>query len=856
MSSTASASENVVISETASTTVDQSETQEATPQLKVDQKKSKGTPQEVRELAAKTVAEDLELWNGKFTKVAEEGAIEIEAAVDEIAARMIETEAEKVGKPLLAQLEETVKSELENLKKSIVTSLEKNADNAEKRDEELAAAIRGAGLKIRDMAQEIRNWRQQYEQETETAVTNAAQEHVSIIEKTRDLALQKIGIKWAWMEGVTYKDWKKYHEMKARFAEWTDELKRLITTHPGLLDAQAAGAEIEDEGMSIAQTAAQELARLKQIATWKAIAGDFSDDFDSETTELAAIAVARKVAEASESAKEAARSASEQVEGGVESVSEALGEDVSTKLSTTGRDDEESETVTVSLSQVDDTDSETSAPLPMESLTAEPTERASSEATAVANDATSATESIEELPSSDPVDGPEQIQETIIDTPDEEPNAPSADAKTEATIKPALFGAAAQSVPSRQPILDEDAASSASSAMSVVQSDVPASITSAAQAAYTAAIAGAADHYSRAMSVVSAQISGKPKPVHEEMFSSVSNAYLGAVAAANSRLGVAMTAASQGVYGTPTTKWAPNLPTIPSVDWERVQSIAQQNFEDSVNWAAEQYESAKVAVGAAEPTPSTYLEDAEQKAQKLLDQAKHNYFAGLGLAHARYSEFVSAASTAVSSLTATPTPTNIQESASSAAAAAGESIASAASAASEGVESLASSVGGKASEATDYVGENWNALLSRVSSQVYAAPTPTPWYQSLYEVADNLASAAGDYAASATDAAAGQISSATSAAGNYAASGSDSASSQYSVVSSILSELVVGKEPTFTESVYSRLAAVYATGASSASSFASAASATAVSAASEVTDTASSAAHKVKDAVDHLKDEL
>ncbi|KAI2617212.1 hypothetical protein GGS26DRAFT_410972 [Hypomontagnella submonticulosa] len=827
-------------------------------EIKIEQGTTR-TSEEIRELAAKTVAEDLELWEGKFTKAAEEGAAEIEERVDEISARMIERHANTMGKALVKQLNETATAELENLKKSVVSILEKHSNNASKRDEALAAAVRAAGLKIKNKAQDIRTWRQAYDQETEIAVTKAAEEHYEILQQTRDLALQKIGMKWAWMEGVTYKDWKKYHELKARFDEWTDDFKRLITTHPGLLAAQAAGAEIEDEGMAVAQSAAEELGRLKQVATWKAIAGDASDNFDTETAELAAIAVARKAANAAQSASSAVSSAVEGAESGAESVAEAISERVFPSSA---------ETVTVSLSQADAEDFDTSAVPPMESLASEPTESASdltstataaSEKTAAADtEDTSSPESIEPLASSDPVDGPEQVQETIVEVPDE----PVAHAEEAAptTVKSALFGAAAQSVPSRQPILDEDVVSSASSAMSVVQSDVPASITSAAQSVYTAAIAGAADHYSRAMAAVSAQIHGEPKPVHEEMFSSVSNAYFGAVASANSRLNAAMTAASEGVYGTPTTKWIPGMPTVPSVDWERVQSIAQQNLDNSVKWASEQYEAAKVAIGAAEPTPSTYLEGAEKRAEKLLDQAKYNYYAGVGIAHARYSEFLSAASTALSSLTATPTPTNIQESASSIASVASESVSSAVSVASENAESIASSVGGLASDAGDYVGESWDTLVSRVSSQVYGAPTPTPWYANIQAAAGDFASAAGDYATSATDAAATQVSSATAVAEEYAASASSAAASQYSVVSSLVSELIVGKEPPLTESVYSRLAGVYTVGIASASSVASAASATVVSAASEAGAAASSvvgaATEKVGETVEHIKDEL
>ncbi|KAI0110417.1 hypothetical protein GGR51DRAFT_511106 [Nemania sp. FL0031] len=817
---------------------EQSHTPEVLPDTKSKPSDTPKTKEEIRELAAKTVAEDLELWQGKFTQVAEEGASEIEDRVDEISARMIEYRANAMGRSLVKQLETTAQSELQNLREAIIDILETSKDNPTARDDKVTAAVRGAGLAIKNKAQNIRDWRHGYEQETEIAVTKAAEEHFGILEQTRDLALQKIGMKWAWMDGVTYKDWQKYHQLKDRFDEWIEDLKRLITTHPGLTAAQAAGTGIEDEGMAIAQEAAIELGRLKQVAAWKATAEDFTDDFDSDTMQLAAEAVEKRIAEAAESARLAAEAAANEAAMSADIVDDSPSEVAPTEVSSTDS--------IVRDAEPEDLDS-----------SSEPTGRApdlDSESPS-ARDSTNAAEPVEPLPTSDPVDGPEQMEETILESTDlpihsvEERVAPT-------TVKSALFGAAAESVPTRQPILDDDAFASASSMLSVVESDVPASITSAAQSAYTAAIARAADQYSRAMSAVSVQISGTPKPIYEEMFSSVSNGYFSAIAAANSQLNEAITAASQSLHGTPTTKWTPGVPTVPSVDWEQVQSIAHQKLQDSVDWASEQYESAKVAIGAAEPTPNTYLEAAEKRAEKLLDQAKHNYFAGVGIAHARYSEFLSAASTAVSSLTATPTPTNFQESASSAI-----------SVASEAAESVASTVGDVAREAKDSIDENWDLLVSRVSSQIYGAPTPTPWYENFYAAAGDYASQADEFAVSATDAIANQISAASSIAEEYAASANSAASVQYVAVSSLVSELIIGKEPSYTESVYLRLAHAYTTGLSSMSSVSSAASATAVSAASKISDAASSgmeaisegiasATDKVKDTVDNIKDEL
>lgn len=738
--------------------------------------------------------------------------------MDEISARMIQHHANAMGKSLVKQLETTVQLELGNLRKSIIEILEKGQDDSKERDEKVASAVRAAGRTIKDKAQNIRDWRRSYEQETEIAVTKAVEEHFSILEQTRDLALQKIGMKWAWMDGVTYKDWQNYHQLKDRFEEWIQDFKRLITTHPGLMAAQTAGTDIEDEAMAVAHEAAVELGRLKQVAAWKAIAEDFTDDFDSEKMQLAAEAVEKRLAEA----------ATDQAATGDETVSKST--------SSVGADSKETKEL------------HASALPPMESLANEPIGSSLSpdsssvrdaKSTSIPTDeATSAATPVEPLPTSDPVDGPEQMQETILESSDL-PIHSVAEGVAPTTVKSALFGAAAESVPTRQPIIDDDAVSSAaSSVLSVAGSDVPARITSAARSAYTAAIAKAADQYSRAMSAVSVQVSGEPKPVHEEMFSSVSNGYFSAVGAANSQLDEAMSAVSKGLYGTPTTKWSPEMPTVPSVDWERVQSIAQQRLQDSVNWASEQYESAKVAIGAAEPTPSTYLEGAEKRAQKLLDQAKHNYFAGVGIAHARYSEFLSAASTAVSSLTATPTPTNIQESASSVVSVAGEAA-----------EAVASSASGLAIEAKSSIDENWNLLVSRVSSEIYGAPTPTPWYENLYAAAGGYVSQADDLAVSATEAIADQVAIASSLADEYAASARSAASSQYVAISSLVSELVHGKEPSFTESVYMRLAQAYTTGLSSASSIGSVVSATAVSAASRVSDAASSGVEAVGEGI-------
>jgi hypothetical protein len=200
-------------------------------------------------------------------------------------------------------------------------------------------------------------------------------------------------------------------------------------------------------------------------------------------------------------------------------------------------------------------------------------------------------------------------------------------------------------------------------------------------------------------------------------------AYSDSVAAARARLQDAVSAASTVVYGTPT-------PAYQSV-WESLSSAAQSRLSDGLSAASAQYEEAKSYVASLNaPTPTQ---------QKLLDQIQEQYYAGVGMAHARYSDFINAASSAVM-----PTKTPWTESAASAAS------------------------------------ENWEALITKASSQIYGAPTP-------YFITQRPFSEAMEYAAQATDGVA----------------------SQYSAIQSLISEVVSGKEPDFIESVYNRFSSVF-----------------------------------------------
>lgn len=796
---------------------------------------------DLRRIARETVTQDLKDWQEKYAQAADEGAIEIDDRVDEISKRMISRQANTMGKSLVETLQKAIDTELTTLKaniNSIIGQVKGGSETPENAEEQITAAVRRAGLQIKEKSQDVRDWSDNYEKELQATVLKAAETHFNILNNIRDLALQKIGMKWAWMEGVTYKDWQKYHLLKDRFAEWETDLKDLITNHPGLQSAEDAGRATESQAMDLAQAAVKELASLKQVSGWKLATHDDSDEFDPDATRLAAEEASKAAiaqAEGSQANTEGQGAADETARAATESLSSDSEEPLSSVAP--GQDPKDAHdtpdlAATVVLEET---------PVFVDNTT-EATEPAKADEPEMAHL---------------PVDQASEPVEADSPPVDEQVSEPTA------SVKSAFLGAAAQSVPSRQPVLDDDDSNfeAVSSVIAAMQSDVPATISSAASSAYAAAMSGAAERYSQALSLVSAQISGTPKPVHEQYLASVTSAYGNAVAKASSGLDAALSAATGG-FATTTSNVLPSLPTF--TGWANVESIAASRLSENQAWVATQYESAKAAIGLATATPtdlsgtassvasvageslSAVTATAGENVQKLLQNAQYNYYAGLGVAQERYSQFLAAAGSALSSVTATPTPTDLAGTLSSVASVASESAGSAASVVGENASSVAAAgydnVASAADAAGTFAADGWNAIVDQISAQVYGQPEPTAWYENLY-------SAAGDYAASATEAVSGSADTVTSAAGSYASVASEEASKQYAAVSSIVSELLVGKEPTLSESVYSRLAGAYAAAASTAGSFASAASSTVASVATEATEA-------VKDAMPNIKDEL
>lgn len=266
-------------------------------------------PEQEAEQTREKIETDLKNWQDKFAKAAGKGAQDLEKRVQEITARQIQTHAANVGESLVVILDQTSKSELAKLKKNIQTIVkslpyDKSETDIERAEKELSKEIRSAGVAVKSKAQALRSWKQSMQRETQTLVNAASKSTLEVIDNIRDLGLQEIGMRWAWMEGISYKDWENYHLLKKTFDQWRQEVESVALNHEGLLSVTNVGNEVESRGMSIAEETAKELGRLKDVGNWKIRAADSSDDFSTKHIPAAAAAASQKVVDKVNSANE------------------------------------------------------------------------------------------------------------------------------------------------------------------------------------------------------------------------------------------------------------------------------------------------------------------------------------------------------------------------------------------------------------------------------------------------------------------------------------------------------------------------------------------------------------------------
>jgi hypothetical protein len=714
------------------------------------------TPKKItKEEAKEIIKNDLDTWTAKFSSTSIKTLADLKSQIDEISEKAYKNKREFVEKDI-ASLQMLVDGGFEELKAEISSLVKKltpqsSAEELSAAHEKLQAATRNLGTQIRDKAQQLRTEAGEFLTKVYDEVSEAADQHLEILDGINDAGMQKLGMKWAWMDFVSYKDWAKYHELK-------NELKESRSTIIKSAEANEKLQEItnwveddwEGKATDIAKHAAEELKRLKNVFKKQIESVNAPDDLAEYHIPVVARNPGQQVLKSAgkiESTVESEDTAKEKVEAVEDEkspISEAVvGEPTESTASTV------SEALESATSQVSgDIDSTSSA---------------ASESTARVKNKIPGGVEAGFVAAAEPI---VYEDDGIVD--DLKSRLAEASKAVSQAVHDALARetepSVADSIQSRAKELHESALYAASSILYGTPTPVTEQMFSIATDKYSAAVAAA-----------SSIIHGTPTPTHEVLMSQAKEAYAQATAAALDSFRSAKRLA--------VTKVQPEEQAAK----ESLYSVASENYKSGLSAAAASYSSVISAGSEMRKSYESAVADARSRfdeaaakastmiygtpqpaAESVLSVAHEQYQHAMADAKKSYDSWFQAASTQLYG-TSTPAIESMFSSAASAFSTAAEDAASAASTmvygtpaptgASASASSLASEAAASLSSATDIAAHRYaelssilaelihekpptfsQSVMARFSSAYYGTPTPTPLLSQVSSAAQAVAS--------------------------------------------------------------------------------------------------------------------
>ena len=563
------------------------------------------TPEQEALQTRERIDGDLKNWQDKFAKAADKGTEDLQERISDIITRQL-GQVRGVGSALLVELEETSSSEESKLQKKVVSVVKSLGDDSSEEDiikgrTDVSSATRKAGLNVKQKAEALRDWKETFDAETLSLAYAAGNSTLDVINSIRDLGLQEIGIRWANMEGVTYKDWSKYHDVKKTFDEMSKKVVDVAQNHPGLTNTMEASENIESAGMNTAKATAKELTRLKEVGLWKIDAHDTSDDFSTKYMAAGAAVAAQKVMQKVGSASEHILGTSQ---GTVESMASRVTEHASGAMSEAssavmgtepGIMEKANSKASIAASSASQQASEA-----VIGTEADMAEKAGSQVSHAASQAS------------------KQVSEAVLGTP--QPSSESLYSKVSEVMSEASMQASGvivgnEPVIANQPVLVEQVTSRISEAASKASKEVSEGIMGTPQARHESIYSAAKENLEQVVSDASEAVVGTPAPVDKSVASEMTDS---AKSLSSS--------ASEAVYGS-STPVAESLSNAAKTASSSVSSLASE----ATKQAKKVYGGAMAQeVKGQKPILDDIMEDEQdgsysEKMQNLMSQAGDRY---------------------------------------------------------------------------------------------------------------------------------------------------------------------------------------------------------------------------------------
>ncbi|KAI5305661.1 hypothetical protein KEM56_003705, partial [Ascosphaera pollenicola] len=235
--------------------------------------------------AQRSVADDLTEWETKFASSVDKGSAELLKQISDIIAQKRATKPIDEATRLLDNLNEHVTAQFDSVKANIIELITAFPQNATAEDHAAALSslqeeIMAAGTDIKANAQILREYVSDFVKDLLNEVLAATNNTIDVISNIQTLGIEQIGMKWAWMENVSYEDWSKYNALKKAEPTWKSEVRDIAILHEGLIKLRREADEILSSGMDAVEKAAASLKELHEIGKWKILAEDSSEEFE------------------------------------------------------------------------------------------------------------------------------------------------------------------------------------------------------------------------------------------------------------------------------------------------------------------------------------------------------------------------------------------------------------------------------------------------------------------------------------------------------------------------------------------------------------------------------------------------
>ncbi|KAF3279406.1 hypothetical protein TWF970_003970 [Orbilia oligospora] len=244
--------------------IDAKETPQANAQGATgEEKEKKKSSAEQIEAARPKVEADLESWGAKFEEAGAKASADVVSQLDELCGKVMK-EHGTLSTEILTDLEARIEKEYKDFEQGLGTLLDSPAETK-------YVMVGYDGLVGRTM-QNLKEKQTQIKGRTQELLMDTYQTTAKIVDaalaemdSAHDIGMQELGMKWAWMEGVTYKDWAKYHDLKKAFGSLKMKVIRSGQGHKGLREVTDYAKSIDDAAADVLKVARVEVGKLEKL---------------------------------------------------------------------------------------------------------------------------------------------------------------------------------------------------------------------------------------------------------------------------------------------------------------------------------------------------------------------------------------------------------------------------------------------------------------------------------------------------------------------------------------------------------------------------------------------------------------